>query len=171
MRAARRCCSTTPGRRRCFYPALAHGVDLSIQAATKYIGGHADVMMGYVAANESHAARLLEIHGNLRPLCQRRRLFSRACAGLRTLAVRLKRHQETALTLARWLQARPEVSRVLYPALEDDPGHALWKRDFTGACGLFGVVLKPASHNAVARYDRRPRRISASAFPGAALKA
>ncbi len=66
------------------------------------------------------------------------------------MGVRLKRHQETALALARWLQARPEVSRVLYPALESDPGHALWKRDFTGACGLFGVVLKPATHKQVA---------------------
>jgi cystathionine beta-lyase len=66
------------------------------------------------------------------------------------LAVRLKRHQETALTLARWCQTRPEVSRVLFPPLEDDPGHAIWKRDFTGACGLFGIVLKPTSRHAVA---------------------
>jgi cystathionine beta-lyase len=66
------------------------------------------------------------------------------------MPVRLRRHQETALTLAHWLSARPEVSRVIYPALEADPGHAIWKRDFSGASGLFGVVLKPVSDNAVA---------------------
>ena len=75
-----------------------------------------------------------------------------ACAGLRTLAVRLKQHQETGLTLARWLKARPEVARILHPALPDDPGHALWKRDFSGACGLFGLVLKPVSEAAVAAF-------------------
>ncbi len=131
------------------FKALAHGVDLSIQAVTKYIGGHADVMMGYIAANESHAARLHEFHGNSGLYVSGDDCFL-ALRGLRTLAVRLKRHQETATKLARWLQTRPQVSRVLYPALESDPGHALWKRDFTGACGLFGVVLKPATHKAVA---------------------
>ena len=130
------------------YPALSRGVDLSIQAVTKYVGGHADLMMGYVAANESHAAPLLEFHGNSGLYVSGDDCFL-ALRGLRTLAVRLKRHQETALTLTRWLQARPEVSRVLYPALESDPGHAIWKRDFKGACGLFGVVLKPATHKAV----------------------
>jgi len=132
-----------------FFPALARGADLSIQAVTKYVGGHADVMMGYVAANESHAARLLEFHGNSGLYVSGDDCFL-ALRGLRTLAVRLKRHQETALALAHWLQTRPEVSRVLYPALENDPGHAIWRRDFLGACGLFGVVLKPAPHEAVA---------------------
>lgn len=131
-----------------YYPALARGADLSIQAVTKYIGGHADVMMGYVAANESHAAKLLEFHINSGLYVGGDDCFL-ALRGLRTLAVRLKRHQATALILARWLTTRPEVSRVLYPALEDDPGHAIWKRDFTGACGLLSVVLKPVSHNAV----------------------
>lgn len=130
------------------YPALSRGADLSIQAVTKYIGGHADVMMGYVAANESHAARLLDFHGNSGLYVSGDDCFL-ALRGLRTLAVRLKRHEETALTLARWLQTRPEVSRVLYPPLESDPGHAIWQRDFTGACGLFGVVLKPTTHKAV----------------------
>jgi cysteine-S-conjugate beta-lyase len=131
-----------------YYPALERGADLSIQAVTKYIGGHADVMMGYVAANERHAARLLEFHGNSGLYVSGDDCFL-ALRGLRTLSVRLKRHHATALTLARWLRTRPEVSRVLYPVLEDDPGHAIWKRDFTGACGLFSVVLKPASHSAV----------------------
>lgn len=130
------------------YPALARGADLSIQAVTKYIGGHSDLMMGYVAANERYAARLLEYHDNTGLYVSGDDCFL-ALRGLRTLAVRLKRHQETATALAHWLQGRPEVSRVLYPALESDPGHALWRRDFTGACGLFGVVLKPTSKAAV----------------------
>lgn len=132
-----------------FYPALTRGADLSIQAVTKYIGGHADVMMGYVAANESHAARLFDYHKYSGLYVSGDDCFL-ALRGMRTLAVRLNRHQETALALARWLQSRPEVSRVLYPALETDPGHTLWKRDFLGASGLFGVVLKSVPHDAVA---------------------
>lgn len=127
-----------------FFPALRRGVDLSIQAATKYIGGHSDVMIGYVSANESHAARLNEFWGSTGLYASGDDCYL-ALRGLRTLAVRLKQHQETALMLARWLEKRPEVSRVLCPALESDPGHALWKRDFLGASGLFGVVLKPVS--------------------------
>ena len=131
------------------FQAIAHGVDLSIQAATKYVGGHADVMLGTITANESHAERLTRFHGHMG-------LFAGgddtwlALRGLRTLPTRLKRHQETALALARWLEARPEVANVLYPALESDPGHALWKRDFRGASGLLGLVLKPAPERAVA---------------------
>ncbi|HEX3652325.1 MAG TPA: cystathionine beta-lyase [Rhizomicrobium sp.] len=134
-----------------YFDAFAHGADLSIQAATKYIGGHADVMLGYVCANESHAARLAQTHDHLGIYASGDDCFL-ALRGLRTMPVRLKRHGETALALAQWLQRRPEVSRVLYPALEDDPGHALWKRDFTGATGLFGVVLRPLPHNALAAF-------------------
>lgn len=134
-----------------FFQPLAHGVDLSIQAATKYIGGHADVMLGYVSANDSHAARLHETHGNLGLYASGDDCYL-GLRGLRTLPVRLARHQETGLALARWLAARPEVSRVLHPALESDPGHTLWKRDFSGACGLFGLVLKPASEPAIAAF-------------------
>jgi cystathionine beta-lyase len=132
-----------------YFQPLRHGVDLSIQAATKYVGGHADVMLGYVSANQSHADRLHETHGNLGLFASGDDCFL-GLRGLRTLAVRLARHQETGLTLARWLAARPEISRVLHPALESDPGHALWKRDFSGACGLFGLILKPAPEAAVA---------------------
>jgi cysteine-S-conjugate beta-lyase len=132
-----------------FYNALAHGADISIQAVTKYIGGHADVMMGYVAANESHAARITDFHRQFGLYVSGDDAFL-ALRGLRTLAVRLKRHEETALKLARWLQGRSEVSRVLYPALDGDPGHVIWKRDFTGASGLFGVVLKPVARPALA---------------------
>jgi cysteine-S-conjugate beta-lyase len=131
------------------FHALGHGADLSIQAVTKYIGGHADLMMGYVSANESHAARLLDFRDKSGLYVSGDDCFL-ALRGLRTLAVRLKRHQETAMMLARWCQTRPEVSRVLFPPLEDDPGHAIWKRDFTGACGLFSIVLNPTSHRAVA---------------------
>jgi cystathionine beta-lyase len=134
-----------------FFQPLRHGVDLSIQAATKYIGGHADVMLGYVAANDSHAARLHQTHGDLGLYASGDDCFL-GLRGLRTLAVRLKRHQETGLTLARWLQGRPEVARILHPALPGDPGHALWRRDFSGACGLFGLVLKPVSEAALAAF-------------------
>ncbi|HYS44882.1 MAG TPA: cystathionine beta-lyase [Rhizomicrobium sp.] len=132
-----------------FFQPLKHGVDLSIQAATKYIGGHADVMLGYVAANERHAARLHQLHGDLGLYASGDDCFL-GLRGLRTLGVRLARHQETGLALARWLQGRPEVARILHPGLESDPGHVLWKRDFSGACGLFGVVLKPVPEAAVA---------------------
>ncbi|HUO88059.1 MAG TPA: cystathionine beta-lyase [Rhizomicrobium sp.] len=130
------------------FQPLRHGVDLSVQAVTKYIGGHADLLMGYVAAGERFAARIQDLHHNMGLYVSGDDCFL-ALRGLRTLPVRLRRHQETATILARWLKTRPEVSRVLYPALEDDPGHAIWRRDFTGACGLFGAVLKPAPKNAV----------------------
>ena len=134
-----------------YFKAFAHGVDLSIQAATKYVGGHADVMIGYVCADESHAPRLARTHDHLGIYASGDDCFL-ALRGLRTMAVRLARHQETALKLSRWLSSRPEVSRVLYPALESDAGHALWKRDFTGATGLFGVVLKSIPHKALAAF-------------------
>jgi cystathionine beta-lyase len=107
-----------------FFQPLQHGVDLSIQAATKYVGGHADVMLGYVAANESHATRLHQVHGDMGLFASGDDCFL-GLRGLRTLAIRLARHQQTGLTLARWLQARPEVARILHPGLESDPGHVL----------------------------------------------
>lgn len=134
-----------------FFDALGHGVDLSIQAATKYIGGHADVMIGYVTANQTHKERLEAAHCDLGLYASGDDCFL-ALRGLRTMPVRLARHQETGLKLARWLEARPEVARVLHPGLESDPGHALWKRDFKGACGLFGVILKPTSHKEFAAF-------------------
>jgi cystathionine beta-lyase len=134
-----------------YFDAFAHGADLSIQAATKYIGGHADVMIGYVCANDSHAARVAQTHDHLGIYASGDDCFL-ALRGLRTLPIRLKRHGENALALARWLQQRPEVARVLYPALADDPGHALWERDFTGATGLLGVELKPIPQKALASF-------------------
>ena len=132
-----------------YFDALKHGADLSVHALTKYIGGHADVNAGSITANAAYAERLATAHFEIGFTLNGDEAFL-ALRGLRTLAVRLKRHQETAMALARWLQTRPEVARVLYPALESDPGHAIWKRDFTGATGLFGVVLKPVSDKAVA---------------------
>jgi cystathionine beta-lyase len=133
------------------FNAFDHGVDFSIQAATKYVGGHADVMIGYVTVNEAWKTRAGNAHADLGLYASGDDCFL-ALRGLRTMAVRLARHQETGLTLARWLRARLEISRVLHPALEDDPGHVLWKRDFKGACGLFGVVLKPVTHEKFAAF-------------------
>ncbi|WP_066680207.1 cystathionine beta-lyase [Caulobacter sp. CCH9-E1] len=131
-----------------YFKPLAHGVTLSVQALTKYVGGHSDCFMGSVATSDKAVAALLgeamwDIGWSVSPDDAYTML-----RGLRTLATRLPRHHENGLEVARWLQARPEVSRVLHPALPDDPGHAIWKRDFTGACGLFGVVLKPCSQTA-----------------------
>ena len=131
------------------FNAMAHGVDLSVQATTKYIGSLADIMMGSVTANAAYKDRLAQVHGDL-GLCASGDEAFLALRGLRTLGVRLKRHQESATELGAWLKTQPEVARVLYPPLHDDPGHKLWKRDFTGACGLFGIVLRPASAKAVA---------------------
>ena len=134
-----------------FFNAFDHGVDLSIQAATKYVGGHADVMIGYVTANESHRARLEHTHDDLGLYASGDDCFL-ALRGLRTMPVRLARHQENGLKLARWLEKHSAVSRVLHPALEKDPGHAIWKRDFKGATGLFGVVLKDLPHEPFAAF-------------------
>ncbi|MGQ0740832.1 MAG: cystathionine beta-lyase [Alphaproteobacteria bacterium] len=132
-----------------YFNALEMGTDYSVLALTKYIGGHADVNAGSVTAHAVHAERLVRTHHEIGLTIAGDEAYL-GLRGLRTLAVRLSRHQETATALARWLQSRPEVERVLYPALEGDPGHAIWKRDFGGATGLFGVVLKPCSEKAVA---------------------
>lgn len=132
-----------------YFKPFAHGVDVSVQAATKYIVGHADAMLGAVTANERalrHVERAKETLG----VCPGSEETWLGLRGLRTLDVRLERHQRSGLAVARWLEGRPEVSRVLHPGLESHPGHALWKRDFLGASGLFGVVLKPAPEAAVA---------------------
>jgi cystathionine beta-lyase len=132
-----------------YFKPLAHGVDLSIQAATKYVVGHSDAMLGTITANERAAARLRAAHYELGQTVgpDDANLASR---GLRTMAVRLPRHWETGVRLAEWIARQPEVERVLHPALPSDPGHALWKRDFAGASGLFGVVLKAVNRQAYA---------------------
>ncbi|MCE3256746.1 MAG: cystathionine beta-lyase [Nitrobacter vulgaris] len=131
-----------------FRRALEQGVDISIQAATKYIGGHSDLMFGTIAANAKAWPALAETI-KLLGLCVGPDDVFLALRGLRTLAVRLYHHQQAAIDMARWLARRPEVVSILHPALPDDPGHAIWKRDFTGASGLFSIVLKPAPQQAV----------------------
>lgn len=128
---------------------FALGADVSIHAATKYIVGHADAMLGLIVTGERH-------YDHIRLATQRLGYAAGpddaylALRGFRTLSVRLERHQATALALAEWLQGRPEVARVMHPALPDDPGHALWRRDFSGSSGLFGLVLHPCSEAALA---------------------
>ncbi len=131
-----------------YFRALDHGVDLAIQAGTKYIGGHSDVMLGTVSANGATAVRLRNTVF-LSGWCVGPDDVYLGLRGLRTLAVRLERHHKSGLAVARWLEQRPEVLRLLHPALENHPGHALWQRDFTGASGLFSVVLKPVPQQAV----------------------
>ncbi|MBS9477840.1 cystathionine beta-lyase [Ancylobacter radicis] len=118
------------------------GVDLSIQAGTKYLSGHSDLNIGTISANARTFAQVKQTHGDLGITVAPEDAFL-GSRGLRTMAVRLARHQESALTLAHWLASRPEVLHVLHPALPEHPGHALWKRDFKGASGLFSIILKP----------------------------
>ena len=131
-----------------YFRTFEKGVDLSIQAGTKYIGGHSDIMFGCVSAN---AATLPALKNTVYTmgLCVGPDDIYLALRGLRTMGVRLARHFESGLRVARWLEQRPEVQRVLHPALESDPGHKIWKRDFSGACGLFSIVLKPTSEKSV----------------------
>jgi cysteine-S-conjugate beta-lyase len=131
-----------------YFRPLEHGVDLSIQAGTKYIGGHSDVMLGTVSANSATVASLKNTV-RFTGLCVGPDDVYLGLRGLRTLAVRLDRHFQSGLAVARWLEQRPEVLRLLHPAMESHPGHAMWKRDFTGACGLFSIVLKPVPQKAV----------------------
>lgn len=133
-----------------YFRPLDHGVDISIQAATKYIVGHSDVMMGTIATSEALFRRIRPRLGLLGAVPGPDDCYL-TLRGLRTLAVRLARHQETGLCLARWLSRRKEVARVLHPALPDCPGHAFWLRDFTGASGLFSIILsKPYDRKAIA---------------------
>jgi cystathionine beta-lyase len=132
-----------------FFDAIGHGADLVIQAGTKYIAGHSDVMIGMVSASPRALPALEQYHRDTGQCVSPDDVFL-AMRGLRTLAVRLRQHQASALRIAQWFARRPEVQRVCYPALEGDPGHAIWTRDFSGATGLFSVVLHPAPARAVA---------------------
>lgn len=134
-----------------YFRAHDHGVDLAVSAGTKYLGGHADLMFGWVSANAAYAAALKAAHGTLGLCCGPDDMFL-ALRGMRTLGVRLAQHQASGLRVARWLESRPEVARVMHPAIESDPGHALWKRDFSGASGLFAIELRPGPKEAVAAF-------------------
>jgi len=133
-----------------FFRPLDHGVDIVIEAATKYISGHADVMLGTITVSTEDLFQRIKWTANALGNCPGPDDCYLGLRGLRTLSVRLERHQRNALKVSEWLQARPEVDRVLYPALPDDPGHDVWKRDFSGASGLFGIILKDVPKDAVA---------------------
>ena len=129
-----------------FFQPFVHGCDISIQAATKYIGGHSDIILGAVTvANDADWRRLRDAATALGQYASPDDCWL-ALRGIRSLGVRLRHQMESGLEIARWLEQRPEVLRVLHPALPGSPGHEIWKRDFTGASSLFGVVLNP-------RYD------------------
>ena len=125
-----------------YFKPLAHGVDVSIQAATKYVVGHADAMLGTITVTQAAWPCLKKTHSELGQTAGPDDVYL-AQRGLRTLAVRLARHGQTGLVLADWLARQPEVERILHPGRAGDGGHTLWRRDFSGASGLFGVVLKP----------------------------
>ncbi len=137
-----------------YFPAIALGVDLSILACTKYIGGHADLMLGSVTAAGPHAARLERTRRVLGQSAGPDEAWL-ALRGLRTLSVRLARHQESGLKVARWLEQQKQVARVLHPALPACPGHEYFVRDFRGATGLFSFVLAGGDEAAAARLIER----------------
>jgi cystathionine beta-lyase len=134
-----------------YFRSFEKGVDVSIHAATKYIVGHSDVVMGMIVTNERHWLTVRQTvaeygYGVSPDDCYL------ALRGFRTIGVRMRQQMENALKVARWLQSHPQVKRVIYPALEGDPGHAVWKRDFTGAASLFSFVLAPAADRQVAAF-------------------
>jgi cystathionine beta-lyase len=126
-----------------FFQPFAHGVDVSIQALTKYVVGHSDVLLGSVTTNSDEDWERVRLAALALGQYASPDDCWLALRGVRTMAVRLDRQQASALTVARWFEGRPEVARVLHPALPSCPGHAVWKRDFSGACSLFGIVLQP----------------------------
>ncbi|MDQ0316340.1 cystathionine beta-lyase [Amorphus orientalis] len=134
-----------------YFRPLDHGVDLSIQAATKYFAGHSDLLLGTVAASEAALPSLRETRNNFGVNVGPDDVFN-TLRGMRTLPLRLARHFESGVTIARWLETRPEVARVRHPALESDPGHEIWKRDFSGACGLFAIELQPCTDAQLAAF-------------------
>ena len=137
-----------------FFPAIAAGCDLSIVACTKYIGGHADVMLGAATATEALAERLDRTSRMLGHSASPDDAWL-ALRGLRTLDVRLRRHEENGLKVARWLKEQRQIARVLHPALPDCPGHEYWVRDFTGATGLFSIVFEGSEAEAADRFVER----------------
>jgi cystathionine beta-lyase len=126
-----------------YFKPLRHGADLAIQAATKYLVGHSDAMLGVVTCTEAWLPALQRSSALAGNSVSADDCFL-ALRGMRTLAVRLRQHYEGAMKVAGWLQGRPHIKRVLYPPLTQGPEHALWKRDFTGASGLFGVEFDHA---------------------------
>lgn len=134
-----------------FCQPISLGCDVSIQAATKYIVGHADAMLGSVTAN-ARASKYIDNAKEALGTCPGSEETYLGLRGLRTLDVRLQRHMASGLAIASWLEERPEIARVIHPGLPSHPGHALWARDFSGASGLFAAVLKPVSQSALAAF-------------------
>jgi len=134
-----------------FFHPFSHGVDVVIHAATKYISGHSDLMLGVAVCNRASFVPVKKT-ASTAGYCGGPDDIYMALRGLRTLGVRMRRHYESALAVAAWLQKRPEVHRVHYPALPEDPGYRIWKRDFLGASGLFGFTLKSCSDRAFAAF-------------------
>lgn len=132
-----------------YFKAFEHGCDISIQAATKYLVGHSDAMLGTVTTTKEQWAHFHKYYEEMGQCAGPDDLYL-CLRGIRTLDVRLERHMKNALVMAEWLAARDEVEEVFYPALPASPGHAIWKRDFSGASGLFSVWLKPCSEQALA---------------------
>lgn len=133
-----------------FFKPISFGVDLVIEAATKYTVGHSDAMLGSVTVNTEEHFQMLKAMANSYGYHSAPDDCYLAQRGLRTIGVRLERHQKNALEVATWLQSRDEVARVMYPALPDDPGYDIWKRDFEGASGLFSIELVDAPNEAIA---------------------
>jgi cystathionine beta-lyase len=131
------------------FPPHERGVDIAIEAGTKYLSGGSDLLLGMVSANERWFKPLRATYEAF-AMCPGPEDVFLGLRGLRTLALRLREHERQALDVARWLAARPEVARVLHPALETDPGHAIFRRDFKGSTGLFSAILKPCSEAALA---------------------
>jgi cysteine-S-conjugate beta-lyase len=131
------------------FPPHERGVDIAIEAGTKYLSGGSDLLLGMVSANERWFKPLRATYEAF-AMCPGPEDVFLGLRGLRTLALRLREHERQALDVARWLAARPEVARVLHPALETDPGHAIFRRDFKGSSGLFSAILKPCSEPALA---------------------
>lgn len=125
-----------------YFDALAHGVDVTMQALTKYIGGHSDLLLGSVTARDKSTYEHLGATQQLLGCAASPDDCSLALRGMKTLAIRLEKVEASALTIAQWLSSRPEVERVLHPALDSCPGHELWKRDFTGSTGVFSIVVR-----------------------------
>jgi cystathionine beta-lyase len=131
-----------------YFDAFAHGADITMQALTKYVGGHSDVLLGSVTVNDPKLYQQLGATQQLLGSASSPDDCSLALRGMRTLAVRLKYIEASALRIALWLAERPEIERVLHPALEGSPGHEIWKRDFAGSAGVFSIVFKPESTKA-----------------------
>jgi cystathionine beta-lyase len=122
------------------FKPFEYGVDVSIQAATKYIVGHSDVMLGTAIATEKHWPQLRD-YSYLMGQCTSPDDLYLALRGIRTVGIRLKQHQQSAMAVANWLKTRPEVAKILHPAFDSCPGHEFFKRDFKGSNGLFSFVL------------------------------